>query len=152
MAAWEAIPADLVTLVACRRAAGGGVGTGRPWRRRLIAEVLVTIDFRRMPEGGVPFNQSVSAGTVASIIEMLADPLAGLVGRPEALLPAQQGGDGRPGALRLAPGELEGRVLGPVVPVDFLNPSIVHRTAALLAAERGVRYRPARYLEGVDTG
>lgn len=34
----------------------------------------------------------------------------------------------------------------------FLNPPIINRTAALLAAERGVAYHPATYIEGVDLG
>jgi hypothetical protein len=38
------------------------------------------------------------------------------------------------------------------VPVAFLNPPIINRTAALLAAENGAGYRPANYREGVDKG
>ena len=43
-------------------------------------------------------------------------------------------------------------MLGPVPPVAFLNPPIIHRTAALLAAERSVTYHPAPYVEGEDMG
>ena len=154
MAGWEAMPADLTTLVACRRAAGPGSGPDGPGAADPIADVVVTIEFPRQPAGGVPFRQAVSAGTLASIVEMLDDPQAGLVGRPDALLPARAADEGgaRPGALRLGLGVHGGRVLGPVVPVAFLNPPIIHRTAALLAAERGAAYRPATYREGVDSG
>lgn len=154
MAGWEAMPADLVTLIACKRAAEAGSDPDGPGAAGPIKDVTVSIKFKRMPEGGVPFKQSVSAGTMASVIEMLDDAEAGLVGRPDALLPAgavDRGGP-RPGAMRFGASEVDGRVLGPVVPVAFLNPPIIHRTAALLAAERGEHYRPAAYREGVDVG
>ncbi len=156
MAGWEAMPADLTTLLASQRAvaqasgstviAGDGPGAANP-----IANVTVTINFTRKPAGGVPFNQSVSAGTMASIVEMLNDPSANVIGQPGALLPVQAGGN-QPAPIRLRPGVVNGRVLGPVVPVAFLNPPIIHRTAALLAAEQAVTYVSARYLEGVDLG
>ena len=154
MAGWEAMPADLATLVACRRAVETGSGQDGPGAAGPVAEVLVSIRFERMPEGGVPFRQSVSAGTMASVIEMLDDAEADIVGRADALLPAgavRRGGP-RPRAMRFGAGALDGRVLGPVVPVAFLNPPIIHRTAALLAAENGAAYAPATYREGVDTG
>ena len=154
MAGWEAMPADLATLVACERAAGAGAGHDGPGAAAPIADVTVAITFTRTPEGGVPFTQAVSAGTMASVIAMLDDPEAGLVGRPEALLPTVSValGGPRPGPMRFGASEASGRVLGPVVPVAFLNPPIVHRTAALLAQERGATYRPATYREGVDNG
>lgn len=154
MAGWEAMPADLATLVACRRAVEGGSGDDGPGAAEPISSVTVSIRFRRMPDGGVPFKQSVSAGTLASIVAMLDDDEAGLVGRADALLPARavQPGGRLPAAMRFGIGDIDGRVLGPVVPVAFLNPPIIHRTAALLAAERGVAYRPSVYREGVDVG
>ena len=45
-----------------------------------------------------------------------------------------------------------GRVFGPVVPVAFLNPPVVHRTAAILASERGTPVAFSAYREGVDLG
>ncbi len=154
MAGWEAMPADLTALIACKRAVKGGAGDDGPGAAEPIESVTVSISFKRMPAGGVPFKQSVSAGTLASIVEMLDDVEAGLVGRPDALLPpgAVYRGGPRPAAMRFGASEVDGRVMGPVVPVAFLNPPIVHRTAALLAAERGATYRPAVYSEGVDVG
>ena len=157
MAGWEAMPADLTTLLACQRAAasaGGSPeasGSDGPGAAGPIARVDVLVNFTRRPAGGVPFNQSVSGGTLASIIEMLDDPGAVIIGRTGGLLPASVR-EHTPARLRLRPGTVTGRVLGPVVPVAFLNPPIVNRTAALLAAERGVAYRPATYVEGVDLG
>ena len=154
MAGWEAMPADLVTLIVCKRAAEKPGDDDGPGAAGPIEEVAVSIRFTRVPAGGVPFKQSVSAGTMASVIEMLDDPAAGLVGRSEALLPegALAEGGKAPGAMRFGAGSRGKRVLGPVVPVAFLNPPIVHRTAALLARENGEVYRPARYREGVDIG
>lgn len=154
MAGWEAMPADLATLVACRRAMEDELGDDGPGAAEPISSVTVSIRFKRLPTGGVPFKQSVSAGTLASIVEMLDDGEARLVGRSDALLPAHAvvPREPRPAAMRFGIGDLDGRVLGPVVPIAFLNPPIIHRTAALLAAERGVTYRPAVYREGVDLG
>lgn len=171
MAGWEAMPADLTTLVACQRAVGSlaselpkdvlqlgpatrgpealGPGAANP-----IASVHVGVRFLRRPEGGVPFKESVSAGTMASIVEILKDPDAGLVGLPASLLPVPAANSKRqkPASLLLRPQVKEGRVFGPVVPVAFLNPPIVYRTAALLARERGVNASFAKYREGLDLG
>ncbi len=154
MAGWEAMPADLATLVACKRAVGGGGDPDGPGAAGPIADVPVSISFERMPEGGVSFKESVSAGTMASVIEMLDDAEAGMVGRPDALLPTGAGkaDTSRPGAMRFGAGTVDGRVMGPVVPVAFLNPPIIHRTAAILAMESGRAYTPALYREGVDIG
>lgn len=154
MAGWEAMPADLAALVACKRAAESGTDEDGPGAAEPIESVTVSIRFSRMPDGGVPFKQSVSAGTLASIVEMLDDGEAGVVGLPDALLPANaaKSVEAGPAAMRFGVRDLDGRVLGPVVPVAFLNPPIIHRTAALLAAERGATYRPAIYTEGVDIG
>lgn len=153
MAGWEAMPADIVTLLACKRAVPSSSDDG-PGAAAPIKEVAVTIRFTQVPEGGVPFRQSVSAGTMASVIEMLDDPQAGLVGRTDALLPGRSATPkgALPGSLRLGAMEIDGRILAPVVPVAFLNPPIINRTAALLAAENGETYRPANYREGVDKG
>ena len=138
MAGWEAMPADLTTLIACQRAAGPaapelsesvlrsglakrgpealGPGAASP-----IASVHVGVRFLRRPEGGVPFKESVSAGTMASIVEILKAPDAGLVGRPASLLPVlpASGKQRRPAPLLLRPQVKQGRVFGPVVPVAF---------------------------------
>ncbi len=158
MAGWEAMPADLTTLIACRRASSSeeqngsldaGPGAGAP-----IASVHVAVRFLQVPDGGVPLKQSVSAGTMASIVEILKDPDARLVGRTGGLLPqvTAQGTREQPAGLQLQPLVKGGRVFGPVVPVAFLNPPIVYRTAALLAAERRTPASFAKYREGVDLG
>jgi len=112
------------------------------------------VRFLRVPTGGVPLKQSISAGTMASIVEMLKDPDARLVGRPEGLLPRSSAliKERRPEPLNLQTLVQAGRVFGPVVPVAFLNPLIVYRSAAILVAERGASVAFATYREGVDLG
>ncbi len=161
MAGWEAMPADLTTLVACQRAAAsmtagseqGGLYIG-PGAAHPITSVHVAVRFLRRPEGGVPFKQSVSAGTMASIVEILKAPTAGLVGRSAGLLPISSANERsqQPAPLSLRPQVQQGRMFGPVVPVAFLNPPIVYRTAAILARERRVAVSFARYREGLDLG
>ncbi|WP_419827074.1 saccharopine dehydrogenase NADP-binding domain-containing protein [Sphingomonas sp.] len=151
MAGWEAMPADLTTLVACRRAVGDEAGADGPGAADPIAEVVVSVTFTRRPEGGVPFRQQVSAGTMASVVAMLDDPDAALVGHADALLPDGTGG-GKADRLRFGASDAQGRVLGPVPPVAFLNPPIIRRTAALLAAGRNAPYSAASYVEGEDMG
>ena len=155
MAGWEAMPADLATLVACRRAVGTGAGQDGPGAAGPIAGVIVSISFERMPEGGVPFNQSVSAGTMASVIEMLDDARGGY-GRARGRAAACRGrATGRSAAPRRCGSAQELWAAVCWVPSCrslSLNPPIIHRTAALLATENGVEYVPAAYREGVDTG
>ncbi len=152
MAGWEAMPADLTTLIACRRAAGDGAGPDGPGASEPIKDVVVTVTFTRRPEGGVPFKQQVSAGTLASIVAMLDDPDASLVGHADALLPKDASKGTASDRLHFGDGDADGRVLGPVPPVAFLNPPIIRRTGALLAAERNAPYHPAPYVEGEDMG
>ena len=152
MAGWEAMPADLTTLISCRRAAGDGAGPDGPGASEPIKDVVVTVTFTRRPDGGVPFKQQVSAGTLASIVAMLDDPDASLVGHADALLPKGAAEGTASDRLHFGDGDADGRVLGPVPPVAFLNPPVIRRTAALLAAERSAPYRPAPYVEGEDMG
>ncbi|WP_156166657.1 trans-acting enoyl reductase family protein [Pedobacter sp. BMA] len=156
MAGWEAMPADLTTLLACYRASAQneicsknsqeGPGAGGD-----IQNIVVTVDFTRLPEGGVPFNQSVSGGTLASIVAMLKDPGARIIGNASGLLPKISKGL-LPQKMHLGGKIYEGKVLEPMVPVAFLNPPIIHRTAALLAAEQNEAYASAKYSEGVESG
>jgi len=42
-----------------------------------------------------------------------------------------------------------GAVIAPMAPAAFINPAVIHRTAALVAAESGTPGQPFRYREGV---
>ena len=87
MAGWEAMPADRTTLIACRRAAGDGAGPDGAGAAEPTRQVTVSVTFTRRLEGGVPFKQKVFARMLSSIIAMLDDPNASLVGHADALLP-----------------------------------------------------------------
>lgn len=153
MAGWEAFPADLTTLVACHEASRGTAGTDGPGAAGTIRHVHVDVTFTRVPDR-MRLLQSVSGGTVGSIARQLVDPRANTIRDPASLLPAE--GDAqavrRMSPFRFRPHRAHGRVLGPMIPVAFLNPPIVHRTAALLAGEAGMAHLPARYSEGMDRG
>lgn len=156
MAGWEAMPADVTTLVAGSRAVGNsgpGLPDG-PGAGGSVRDVTVAITFSRTPEGRAGLSGSVSGGTVASIVEQLGVPDARSIGDPACLLPPT-GSAARVKAespLQVRPRLYADRVLAPAVPVPFLDPPTVHRTAALLAAEAGAAHRPATFREGVDSG
>lgn len=153
MAGWEAFPADLTTLVACHDAGEGNVGADGPGAGGTIRSVHVDVTFTRVPDR-MRLLQSVSGGTVGSIARQLVDAGANAIRDPASLLPAE--GDARAvrrmSPFRFRPHRAHGRVLGPMIPVAFLNPPIVHRTAALLAREAGTAHLPAQYSEGMDRG
>lgn len=152
MAGWEALPADVTTMLASRAAtdtSGDGMGAGG-----VVSQVSVTTTFTKTPGGKKSFLDAVSAGTIASIAEILRDPDAGVVGDPGGLIddPTDANLTRRGSPLKLRPRVVGGRLIGLVTPVAFLNPPVVHRTAARLAKEAGATYRPATYLEGTDMG
>lgn len=154
MAGWEAMPADLTTLLACRTAVGSSGSDDGPGANDPIATVDVTTSFTRLPEGNGGLGQSVSGGTLASIVAMLCDDGSAAIGDPAALLPERSSADSVriTSPLRLLPFTRAGRGRGPVVPVAFLDPPIIHRTAALLAADQGVVHAPATFDERNDLG
>lgn len=157
MAGWEAMPADVTTLMATRRAAGLDENTSDndgPGAGGVIRSVDVDVTFDRKPAGRASLSQSVSGGTLASIVAQLVHQEAYLVGDAAGLLPDTGASTEvrTRSPIRLRPHLHRGRLIAPAVPVAFLNPPIVHRTAALLAAEHGTDHTPARYREGTDSG
>jgi len=170
---YEALPADLAVLLACRRAeaadaagAGAGVpgtgvpgtggdGTGGdgPGAGGPVVAVGVTAT-ATPPRRRMGLSDAVSGGTLQSIAGVLADDDARSAGDPAALVPDQRGARRvrRSSPLSLRPRVVRGRVVGPMVPAGFIDPPVLHRTAALLAAERGVPHAPAALAEGMDMG
>jgi short subunit dehydrogenase-like uncharacterized protein len=47
---------------------------------------------------------------------------------------------------------IEGDVIAPLAPAPFINPAVIHRTAALTDAEAGRAPQPFRYREGMVIG
>lgn len=155
LAGWEALAPDIAALHACRLAAGVGDGEWGPGASAPVRRLDITVDFHEKPDLKADHG-SVSAGTLGSIVEIFSDPGARILGDPAGLLPAPHGQAARAvrrmSPLRVRPAVRQGRLIGPLVPVAFLNPPALHRTAALLADEQGTHYQPARIREGVDQG
>lgn len=139
---FEALPADLAVLLAAETA------------RDRWDEALATVDLDASlptPPGVKPADM-ISGGTLQSLAEATSDERAELASDPGALITepelAQRVRDVSP--IAVAPRfNAEGDVIGPMLPSPFINPAVIHRTAALIAAEEKRPLEPFRYREGV---
>jgi short subunit dehydrogenase-like uncharacterized protein len=140
---FEALPADLSVALAARTA------------RDRWSEELATADLdceMLSPRGTVKPSEVISGGTLQSVAEMVGDEQAALIPDSAALITepdlAERVRKVSPIAIspRLGP---EGEVIGPMAPTPFINPAVIHRTAALAAAEEGREFTPFRYREGI---
>ena len=140
---FEALPPDLAVQLAAEAAREQGSE---------LAELDLTVSIVAQPPGIPRASDLISGGTFQSMAEavgsadpsvltdpaaLIADPLTADAVRarsPIGLLP------------RRGPG---GAAIGPMTPAAFINPAVIHRTAAIAAAERGVALAPFRYREGV---
>jgi short subunit dehydrogenase-like uncharacterized protein len=139
---FEALPADLAVLLAAETA------------RSRWDEALATVDLDASmptPGGGIKPADVISGGTLQSLAEATGDERAELASDPSALITepelAQRVRDTSP--IAIAPRfNAEGDVIGPMLPSPFINPAVIHRTAALVAAEEKRDFEPFRYREG----
>lgn len=140
---FEALPPDLCVLLAAEAAR-------ERWDEGLEnVDVDVTLP---TPERGDNFADLLSGGTMQSIAEMLDDEDAALIPDPAALIPDPDAAARvrAKSPIALAPRfDPEGRAIAPMVPSAFINPAVIHRTAALVAAEEGRPHAPFRYREGI---
>jgi short subunit dehydrogenase-like uncharacterized protein len=113
-AGFEALPPDVLVDAARRHAAA----TGETLRS---ADLVTSV---RTPPGS-RFSESVSGGTVQSLVEVLRDPD-----------PARTAG---------------GRVLAPMSPLAAVNPPVVHRTQALSPVP-GAAAHPLAFREAMSLG
>ncbi len=139
---FEALPPDLAVLLAAETAR-------ERWDEGLAqADLLVATRPPGVPKpsdilsGGT--LQSLAAITGADNAQVATDPAA-LIDDPSAvelvrarspIVMAPRRGDG-------------GAVIAPMTPSALINPPVIQRTAALLAAEEGRPLQPFRYREGV---
>lgn len=140
---FEALPEDLATLLAAETAL-------ERWEEELD-EVDVEVS-AQAPPGRLRLSDMASGGTLQGTPEVLAaegaaemaDPAA-LISDPEVAVEVRQRSP-----ILLSPrlGH-HGGVIAPMTPAAFINPPIIHRTGALIAAERGRPLRPVRYREGM---
>lgn len=139
---FEALPPDLAVLLA-EETARERWGEG-------LAEADVDV-VTRQPAGRIGLQDLVSGGTMQSMAEALDGEDASRVADPAALIPDSRLAEAvrRRSPIALAPRvNARGDAVAPMTPVAFINPAVIHRTMALLAAERGGG-EPLRYREGV---
>lgn len=139
---FEALPPDLAVLLAAE--------TARERWGEDLAEADVDI-VTRQPAGRIGPQDLISGGTLQSMAEALAAVDAAQVPDPAALItdPALAAAVRQRSPIPLAP-RTNGRgdVIAPMTPIAFINPAVIHRSVALLAAERGGG-EPLRYREGI---
>lgn len=148
-AGFEALPADVLVDAARRHAAARG--------ETLRSADLVT-SVRTPP--GTGFSDSVSGGTVQSLVEVLRDPEPLRADDVAARLPDPAPGTGtaadphavrRTSPLRLRARVAEGRVLAAMSPLAAINPPVVHRTQALSPVP-GAAAHPLAFREAMSVG
>ncbi len=140
---FEALPPDLAVLLAAKAA------------RERWGEDLAEVDLEvatQQPEGRIGLSDMISGGTLQSTAEAIGGEGAGGLTDPAALIvdPELAAAVRSRSPIPLAPRfNARGDVLAPMTPAAFINPAVIHRTMALLAADRGAEARPFRYREAV---
>ncbi len=140
---FEALPPDLAVLLAAETA-------GERWSEDL-SEADVDVSTQQ-PAGRLGPADLISGGTLQSMAEAVAGEGAAEVPDPAALIvdPEIAAAVRRRSPIALAPRfNARGEAIAPMTPIAFINPAVIQRTAALLAAERGVKVEPMRYREGI---
>jgi short subunit dehydrogenase-like uncharacterized protein len=140
---FEAMPPDLAVLLAAE--------TARERWSEDLAEADLDIATQQ-PAGRLGLADLVSGGTMQSMAEALASEGATEVADPAALIPDPDVAAAvrQRSPIAIAP-RVNGRgaAIAPMTPAAFINPAVIHRTTALLAAERGDGTQPLRYREGI---
>ncbi len=141
---FESLPPDLLVMLAAEAA-----------RERFdepLAEVELEVAVTGTPPGIPRPSDVLSGGTMQSMAEVTADPDAQRIIDPGVLItdPAAAAAVGAASPIKVAPRRgFSGAVLAPMSPAAFINPAVIHRSAAILADDRGEDFRPFVYREGV---
>jgi short subunit dehydrogenase-like uncharacterized protein len=138
---FESLPPDLAVLLAAE--------TARERWDEGLREVDLELTMKGPPGPPRP-SDGPSGGTIQSIVAMASDEDATSLTDPGALVTDDSFAAEvrRRSPLTLAPRRgRRGHVIAPMVPAPFINPPVIHRTAALLAAEDDGG--PFRYREGI---
>jgi len=140
---FEALPPDLLVALAAERAR-------EQWRDSL-ASADVEVAFA--PPPGLPRpSDGMSGGTFQSLSTVAGVDDAAQIADPAVLItdPAIAAAVRRTSPIGLAPRRgAGGAVIAPMTPAPFINPAVIHRTTALLAAAEGRPAEPVRYREGM---
>jgi short subunit dehydrogenase-like uncharacterized protein len=138
---FEALPPDLMVLLAAETAA-------ERWNDGLAQ---ADIEVATTPPKGMPHaSDLLSGGTLQSLAVITGDEDAGMITDPAALVddPSLAELVRVRSPIEATPRRGEGVVLAPMAPSAYINPAVIHRTAALRAREAGEHFQPFRYREG----
>ena len=143
---FEALPADLMVALASERA------------RERWGEGIAAVDIEvsiASPPGMPRPSDGVSGGTFQSLSAVTGADDAAVILDPAVLITdaAVAAGVRRVSPITLAPRSgANGSVLAPMAPAAFINPGVIHRSAALIAATEGRPAEPFRYREAMVLG
>jgi short subunit dehydrogenase-like uncharacterized protein len=143
---FEALPPDLLVLLAAEAA------------RERFDEALAVVDLEvtTKPPAGLPRpSDGMSGGTFQSITALVGDDDAARATDPAALITDEAAAATvrRVSPIALVPRRgSDGAVIAPMAPAPFINPAVIQRTAALIAAADGRPAQPFRYREGMVLG
>lgn len=144
---FESLPPDLLTALAAEAA--------RERFSENLREVELETFVTRFPSGIPRPSDLLSGGTMQSMVEVTGDRDAVRVTDPGALLPDPATADAvrTTSPIRVAPRRgSNGTVIAPMAPAAFINPAVIHRSAAILADDAGEEFRPFAYREGIAIG
>ena len=143
---FEALPPDLSVLLAAQQAR-------ERWSEDLMeADLQVSV---KGPPGMLRPSDIVSGGTAQSMAAAAGGEDPSSITDPAALIadPATAAEIRRRSPISLMPRRnSRGAVIASMAPSAFINPAVIHRTAALIAAEGDGQGQPFRYREGVVLG
>ena len=136
---FESVPPDLAVRLAAERA------------RKSWDERLDEVDLQLTMNGPTPLPQP-SGGTLQTFAAVASGDRAERIADPAALITDESLASEirRRSPLVFAPRrDARGAVLAPMFPAPFINPAVIHRTEALMAAAEGETPVPFRYREGM---
>jgi short subunit dehydrogenase-like uncharacterized protein len=140
---FEALPPDMLVALAAERA--------REQWREALSSIDVEVGFT--PPPGLPRpSDGISGGTFQSLAAVAEADGASQITDPALLITdlAVASAVRRVSPIELAPRRgARGGVIAPMSPAPFINPAVIHRSAALRAAAEGRPAEPFRYREGV---
>lgn len=141
---FESLPPDLLVMLAAE--------TASERFGENLAEVELEVAVTGTPPGMPRPSDVLSGGTMQSMAEVTGDPDAARIVDPGVLIsdPGAAAAVAAVSPIKVAPRRgFSGSVLAPMSPAAFINPAVIHRSAALAADERGEEFRPFVYREGV---
>ena len=140
---FEALPPDVAVLLAAEAAA-------ERWDEGL-AEVDLEVRTLKVPMPPRP-SDYISGGTFQSLAAAAGDPDSAAIADAGCLVddPTAAAEVARRSPITVAPRRgSRGSVVAPMTPAAFINPAVIHRSAALRAAGAGEPFEPFTYREGI---